>query len=182
MRLPAMPRRAGWIARDPPPRGAGDVAGGPARATFLAMKYPTWALSALLACSACAAIPEVSFEDDAGADTTAAALDGAGLAVDASSDPDGSTGTPPADGGADTATATCPRTPPPGATTCCGAIPCVGGKCAQRCDECARCGPDAGDAGRVCCVPNSGGQQAVCADAPQRCPNNGGNGNGPGGG
>jgi hypothetical protein len=144
------------------------------------MKYPTFAAAALLSCAfaACAAIPEVSFEDDAGADATAAAeRDGGGLDVDASSEPDGSTGTPPVDAGADAAA--CPRTPPPGATTCCGPIPCVGGKCTQRCAECARCGGDAGDGGRfgsVCCVPNSGGQQATCVDAPQRCPNNGGNG------
>jgi hypothetical protein len=152
------------------------------------MKCLTFALAAiaaLLACPACAAIPEVSFEDDAGADATAtAARDGAGLDVDASPEPDSATGAPSVDGGTDAAdndAAVCPRTPPPGATTCCGSIPCVGGKCAQRCAECARCGADAGDSGgvgRVCCVPNSGGQQATCVDAPQHCPNNGGNGGG----
>lgn len=138
----------------------------------------------LLACSGCATIPELIFEDDAGNDASVPAPDAASPdadttlpGADAATTPDAAPVTlpdaaTPDDGSNDAGHATtCPGTTPTGATTCCGAIPCVGMKCSQRCAECAGC-----STGKVCCVPQGSGQQVTCADTPSRCSNGGGNG------
>ena len=64
----------------------------------------------------------------------------------------------------------CPTAPPAGADLCCGAVPCVGKKCAQVCDACAAC------AGRVCCA-TANGKSASCAATTSTCPKGNGGGN-----
>jgi hypothetical protein len=59
----------------------------------------------------------------------------------------------------------CPHAPPAGADLCCGAIPCVGKKCAAVCNECAAC------AGSVCCAA-ANGKSASCASSTSACPKN----------
>ena len=63
----------------------------------------------------------------------------------------------------------CPAAPPAGADLCCGAVPCVGKKCAQVCGACAAC------AGRVCCAA-ANGKAASCAATTSACPKGAGPG------
>ena len=62
----------------------------------------------------------------------------------------------------------CPGSVPEGATLCCGAIPCIGMKCDQRCADCAAC------AGKLCCVPNGNGHAVTCGASASDCGGGGG--------
>jgi hypothetical protein len=102
--------------------------------------------------------PAVVAEDDAGdASDAAFAAEDAVTSVDAPAHPPPSP--PPTD--AASPGAVCPLGVPPGATTCCGAVPCVGSKCATQCVACAAC------TGAVCCVPDA--KSFTCAASAAAC-------------
>lgn len=97
---------------------------------------------AIPALASCAAVPDITFADDAGDDGGAVdsgvdAVGGGHAKVDSSDDA-------PAD-----APATCPAAPPPNATTCCGSnLPCSGDCGTTNCMRCAmQCGPT-----QLCCA------------------------------
>jgi hypothetical protein len=125
--------------------------------------------------TACESIPPIAFyRDDGGADSTAPPLEG-GSSLDGSTS-DGSAdgaGGPILDGSpdqiapdaGDSSAATCPATPPAGASLCCDQIPCNGDakKCASACANCeSTC-----NVGQTCCLAKNGSIAACTAAA---CP------------
>lgn len=127
------------------------------------------ALTAAL--GACLTVPDVKFEPDAsssadGGRDVGALEDGS---VDASSAPEGGAGdtaTAPDSADAGDSGATCPAGPPPGASICCGPVPCRGdaGACSSECTNCENNCPD-----EVCCLDKHGNFQG-CAKALGACP------------
>jgi hypothetical protein len=106
---------------------------------------------------ACAAVPDLSFGNDAASGSAPATGDGGGdgggaIPSDAAVT-DGSATDAAPEGAAPDAPGTCPASPPPGATLCCGVIPCVGDakKCAAACGNCGDC-----NQGQMCCLDHNG--------------------------
>ena len=94
--------------------------------------------------------------------TTGAATDGTTSTTGA-----GTTGGTGGTGGGatgGTTAATCPTAPPPGATFCCGTVPCSGTLCVAKCADCrADCSTS-----ELCCPRTNGNVQ--CRRLSQGCP------------
>ena len=58
----------------------------------------------------------------------------------------------------------CPGQVPAGATMCCGAIACVGNKCAERCADCAA------SCTGICCAPSNKHNAVSCVTSVGSCP------------
>jgi len=134
---------------------------------------------------ACLGVPDVTFvPEDAASTADAVPQDGTTTEHDEAPDaadaptPEGTTA--PADaatpsdtgagvgdsGMADTSTAGCPGTVPPGASVCCDSVPCKGS--ADACSsECTNCSNNC--SGSACCLDKHGNYQG-CAPTPTACP------------
>lgn len=109
----------------------------------------------VLSASSCLGVPSVDFAEDAAADVSDAARDSQTSrdgSVDAPAGPDAVPG--------------CPASPPPGASWCCGPVPCRGdaGACSA---ECTNCENDCAE--EACCLDEHGNFQG-CAKTPIECP------------
>lgn len=121
--------------------------------------------------AACLDVPQVSFAPDASIDVHADADGFPADAPDTSNAADSPTGAPDgvddvaiADAGPDGASdgGACPGAVPPGASWCCGPVPCRGA--AASCQaECTNCENDC--PGQTCCLDKHGNYQGCAANA-----------------
>lgn len=125
--------------------------------------------------AACLSVPDVKFEPDASSASSFSSDGGREVgaldegSVEASSAPEGGAddaAAAPDSADAGDSGATCPAGPPPGASICCGPVPCRGdaGACTS---ECTNCENNCAD--EVCCLDKHGNFQG-CAKAPAACP------------